>query len=43
MDSPLMGLDDMSDNTPSPSAPLMGYSAGDSYDYTSGEAGGINY
>jgi hypothetical protein len=43
MDSPLMGLDDMSDNTPSPSAPLMGYSAGDAYDYTSGEAGEINY
>jgi len=44
VDSPLMGYDDMmSDNTPSPSAPLMGYSAGDSYDYTSGEAGEINY
>ena len=43
MDSPLMGLDDMSDNTPSPSAPLMGYNAGDAYDYTSGEAGEINY
>ena len=43
MDSPLMGYDEMSDNTPSPSAPLMGYSAGDAYDYTSGEAGEINY
>jgi hypothetical protein len=44
MDSPLMGYDDMNvDNTPSPSAPLMGYSAGDAYDYTSGEAGEINY
>jgi len=43
VDSPLMGYNDMSDNTASPSAPLMGYSAGDSYDYTSGEAGEINY
>jgi len=44
MDSPLMGYNDMNvDNTPSPSAPLMGYSAGDSYDYTAGEAGEINY
>ena len=43
MDSPLMGYDMTTDNTPSPSAPLMGYSAGDAYDYTSGEAGEINY
>jgi len=44
VDSPLMGYNDMTtDMTPSPSAPLMGYSAGDSYDYTSGEAGEINY
>ena len=43
MDSPLMGYDMATDNTPSPSAPLMGYSAGDAYDYTSGEAGEINY
>jgi len=44
VDSPLMGYNDMTaENTPSPSAPLMGYSAGDSYDYTAGEAGEINY
>lgn len=43
MDSPLMGYDLTDENTPSPSAPLMGYSAGDAYDYTSGEAGEINY
>ena len=44
VDSPLMGYSDMtSDNTPSPSAPLMGYSAGDSYDYNSVEAGEIGY
>ena len=43
VDSPLMGYDMTTDNTPSPSAPLMGYSAGDAYDYTSGEAGEINY
>jgi hypothetical protein len=43
MDSPLMGLEDMSDNTQNPSAPLMGYNAGEAYDYTSGEAGEINY
>jgi hypothetical protein len=44
VDSPLMGYSDMaSDNTPSPSAPLMGYNASDSYDYNSTEAGEINY
>ena len=43
VDSPLLGYDMTTDNTPSPSAPLMGYSAGDAYDYTSGEAGEINY
>jgi hypothetical protein len=44
VDSPLMGYNDMAtENTPSPSAPLMGYSAGDSYDYNSVEAGEIGY
>jgi len=44
VDSPLMGYNNMApENTPSPSAPLMGYSAGDSYDYNAGEAGEINY
>ena len=42
MDSPLMGLDDMSDNTPSPSAPLMGYSS-DSYDYNESSTGELGY
>jgi hypothetical protein len=43
MDSPLMGYNEMPDTTQNPSAPLMGYNAGDAYDYTSGEAGEINY
>jgi hypothetical protein len=43
MDSPLMGYNEAPDMTQNPSAPLMGYSAGDAYDYTSGEAGEINY
>ena len=42
-DMPMMGIDDSMDATPSPSAPLMGYSAGDSFDFTSGDAGEINY
>ena len=41
VDMPLMGVDNMAPVT-SESAPLMGFS-GDSYDYTSGEAGEINY
>jgi hypothetical protein len=43
VDSPLMGYSEASEMTPSPSAPLMGYSAGDSYDYNSVEAGEIGY
>ena len=41
VDMPLMGVDNVAPVT-SESAPLMGYS-GDAYDYTSGEAGEINY
>jgi hypothetical protein len=43
MDMPLMGYNEAPDMTQNPSAPLMGYSAGDAYDYSSGEAGEINY
>jgi hypothetical protein len=43
MDMPLMGYNEAPDNTQNPSAPLMGYSAGDSYDYNSVEAGEIGY
>jgi hypothetical protein len=42
-DMPMMGIDDSMDATQSPSAPLMGYNAGDSFDFTSGDAGEINY
>ena len=40
MDMPLMGVDNAPVN--SDATPLMGYSS-DSYDYTSGDAGEINY
>jgi hypothetical protein len=41
MDAPLMGIDNMPPVN-SDATPLMGYSS-DSYDYTSGDAGEINY
>jgi hypothetical protein len=41
MDMPLMGIDNMP-AVNSDATPLMGFS-GDSYDYTSGDAGEINY
>lgn len=43
VDSPLMGYSEAPEVTSNPSAPLMGYSAGDSYDYNSVEAGEIGY
>jgi hypothetical protein len=43
VDSPLMGYNEAPEMTSNPSAPLMGYSAGDSYDYNSVEAGEIGY
>ena len=43
VDSPLMGYNEAPEMPSNPSAPLMGYSAGDSYDYNSVEAGEIGY
>ena len=43
VDSPLMGYSEAPEMPSNPSAPLMGYSAGDSYDYNSVEAGEIGY
>ena len=43
VDSPLMGYNEAPEIPSNPSAPLMGYSAGDSYDYNSVEAGEIGY
>jgi hypothetical protein len=43
VDSPLMGYNEAPEMPTNPSAPLMGYSAGDSYDYNSVEAGEIGY
>ena len=43
IDSPLMGYNEAPEMPSNPSAPLMGYSAGDSYDYNSVEAGEIGY
>ena len=42
MDSPLMGYDMTTDNTPSPSAPLMGYNS-DSYDFNESSTGELGY
>ena len=41
-DMPMMGIDDSLDMTPSPSAPLMGYSS-DSYDFNESSSGELGY